>query len=354
MAVPPGKSLQQPYVRSDDYKSYIPDDSGAVFYTENSSDKFFAISMTDTVGSGQLFDWGFPMIPSNQLSSQVLIGWGYGCTDNDCQRSTDISTTSRSVVFVTPVKDAKIYVDYDNDGVVDYTTPTVKSLQSRRFKDDSDHDMTGAMIYAKDSNGAFVDIAVAWGQFGRYSGSNDYSAQDLGTVIPPLQSVQVKSAVKPQEGVKCIGGGTLEWTTRIVNVGPTSVASNQVNIVQAIPSEVEYVVGSSKYVYQDSNGVEKTTGINDGGSFPLVNGFKNMFPLRKRDGEAHVTFKTKFAKQDDVTSESNGSITIGGQTFTYGSSIDCEGAPPPPTVTTPPETNGDCPPSATARRLRSN
>lgn len=58
--------------------------------------KFVALSMTDTevncgVGgkpifktNGEIFDWGFPLVPRNELTSQVLVGFGYACTDNEC------------------------------------------------------------------------------------------------------------------------------------------------------------------------------------------------------------------------------------------------------------------------------
>jgi hypothetical protein len=30
------------------------------------------------------FDWGFPLLARDELTSQVLIGLGYGCTNNEC------------------------------------------------------------------------------------------------------------------------------------------------------------------------------------------------------------------------------------------------------------------------------
>ena len=69
----------------------IPDDSGARFYTSSDDDIFFALTVTDADGdssSGQIFDWGHPLIPKDQLTNQALIGWGYGCTNNDCNQST--------------------------------------------------------------------------------------------------------------------------------------------------------------------------------------------------------------------------------------------------------------------------
>ncbi len=67
-----------------------PGGSGARFFTANGAD-FFALTQTDTGASGstggQIFDWGHPLIPADQLTSQALIGLGYGTTSNEPGRS---------------------------------------------------------------------------------------------------------------------------------------------------------------------------------------------------------------------------------------------------------------------------
>lgn len=81
----------------------IPTGSGAKLEAPES---FLALSLTDTARrtedgqrtGGQWYDWGFPVMPTNQLTPQVLIGWGYGCTNNNC-----FWQEERSVVWVTPV-----------------------------------------------------------------------------------------------------------------------------------------------------------------------------------------------------------------------------------------------------------
>ena len=72
------------------------------------------------------------------LTSEVLIGLGYGCTNNDCGRNGH----ERSVVWVTPVQDAEIWVDFDNDGVVDKHV-SAGELESIVLTDASDQDMSG-------------------------------------------------------------------------------------------------------------------------------------------------------------------------------------------------------------------
>jgi hypothetical protein len=67
----------------------IPTGSGALI---NGNGRMVALSLTDSEQSaqsggtgGSRYDWGIPVIPRNELTSQVLIGLGYGCTNNDCR-----------------------------------------------------------------------------------------------------------------------------------------------------------------------------------------------------------------------------------------------------------------------------
>ena len=68
----------------------IPTGSGALI---DGTSNFVALSLTDTESkdssgqttNGQAYDWGFPLVPRNELTSQVLIGLGYACTNNNCQ-----------------------------------------------------------------------------------------------------------------------------------------------------------------------------------------------------------------------------------------------------------------------------
>ena len=63
------------------------------------------------------------------------IGWGYGCTNNKCYGQED-----RSVVWMTAVENADVFVDYNNIGR-DYVTYQVNALQSVKITDTGDQDM---------------------------------------------------------------------------------------------------------------------------------------------------------------------------------------------------------------------
>lgn len=102
----------------------IPVGSGARFYTSNGS-VFYAVSVTETSGA-QLYDWGFSLLPSTQLSDQLLVGWAPGCaTINSATECFDVvgpltandQVISRSPVWVTPLANTTIYVDLDGQGI---------------------------------------------------------------------------------------------------------------------------------------------------------------------------------------------------------------------------------------------
>lgn len=176
----------------------VPNDSGARFYTTNSADVFYALAQIDTGGTsgdstgGQIYDWGYTLVPASQLSPQVLVGMGLGCT-TDCG-----SGQSRSVVWVTPVSGpTTIYVNFDGSGIncagnpatdADLVFTNVSALASKTIRDASDENMTGATILT--CNG--TNIAAAWGQDPARSFSGDDEALDMGSSIPPLPNISFK------------------------------------------------------------------------------------------------------------------------------------------------------------------
>ena len=186
------------------FSPVVPTSSGAMVQAVTAGTKFAAMSMTDTettVGdgtnaltlNGQAFEWGATLPAMDKLTSQVLVGWGYGCTKNDCQGQTE-----RSVVWISPVNDADIYIDYKNSGT-NYTKLPMKKWQSAKIRDKSDTDMSGALIFATQPNsgpnGIPVDIATAWGQDPAVSIDIQSISLDLGTTIVPFTNIRVKKNV---------------------------------------------------------------------------------------------------------------------------------------------------------------
>jgi hypothetical protein len=67
----------------------IPSGSGAWI---DSNHTFVALTITDSEQldganystGGQMYDWGCPVVPRSELTSEVLLGLGFGCTNNNC------------------------------------------------------------------------------------------------------------------------------------------------------------------------------------------------------------------------------------------------------------------------------
>ena len=216
-----------------------------------------------------------------------------------------VSTTSRSVVWVTPVADATIYIDFDGDGNVDNTV-SMTALQSIKIVDETmfysgaenDEDMSGALIYAKDSSGNPVDIAVAWGQDPERSGSGDSGALDLGTTVPPLPVLtadKTSSLFDDNDGDGEISpGDVLEYTITILNSGRVNLPVSTYTIVDfATPlfDDTTYVAGSTTYTDNADEVSETTTTVPDdtsGTPFPLdEDGILNSAPIDKGERQLY-------------------------------------------------------------------
>lgn len=118
----------------------IPTGSGA--YIDSVGGDMIVMAIIDIMDTGQLYDWGFPVMPRDNLTPQVLIGLGFGCTDNRCD-----SRGVRSVVWITSVENADLFIDFNNDGTVDEMR-SIKALASNMIWDPRDRDMSGAFIFA--------------------------------------------------------------------------------------------------------------------------------------------------------------------------------------------------------------
>lgn len=288
--------------------------SGMHFYTEDPADDFFAISQIDADSGndeGISVDWGYPLIPSNQLTSQALVGLGYGNTDNDPSKG------SYSIVWVTPVADATISVDYDGDGIVDDTF-SAEALESIQITDPNDNDMSGALITSLDSDGEPVNIAVAWGQDPSRGTDVQEDELDLGTVVVPLPDITAQKNASlyidnDQDG-QFDPGDTIEYTITVLNISPVDVAAGGYNIVDFIApllDNAEYVANSVEYTYVTGPGGDNEYGTADDVTVTIPipdDGGGTAFPL---DGPGY-----------DSTDELSGNSQVDGirgesQTFTF-------------------------------------
>jgi hypothetical protein len=170
-------------------------------------------SVTDTVDTGMIFDWGYPVQPFDSLTAQVLVGWAYGCTGNTCTAHSG-EDQARSVVWIAPTEDAICQVDYDNDGDIDVSYH-IRKYVSTHIVDESDQDMSGAKIVCKDAwpSGNPVPFAAAWGQDPDRSFSGDNDALDMGTAVMPYVTCYTKNFMVS------IDENTVAYFNRTQNVG---------------------------------------------------------------------------------------------------------------------------------------
>jgi uncharacterized repeat protein (TIGR01451 family) len=275
--------------------------------------------VTDTVGSGVLFDWGFPVVAVRDLTPQVLIGLGFGCTDNDCKEESYNDKETRSVVWVSPVEDADIYVDYQNDGEVD-SKFEVNYLNSQVIHDDNDQDMSGAVIFAtkrgSGPDGPQVNFAAAWGQDPERSGSNDESALDLGTQVVPFLGFQASSKIvelvddNDNDG-QISPGDKIKYTIVVSNVGQQDIPTGGATIKDTLDPNVAYAPFSLRYFVPETG---ESVDI-PGESFPLEgDGLPSQFPFLKRGGTAEVSFEVTINDVVPIGSDTikdEGSINFG-------------------------------------------
>lgn len=265
ITVPAGGS-----VKSDE----IPDGSGARF-TSDADDPFYAVLQVDARGGGARNDWGHPLIPVDQLTSQGLVTFGYG---NTKQLTDGNSNESRSVTFVTALEDATINVDYNGDGTVD-TQIDAKAMESVTITDPSDVNMTGALIFATDANGDPVDIAIAHGQDPGQSAPESQSI-DAGVVTIPLPEVFTSKVATLVDDADNNGvystGDTVEFTITTLNFGRVDIAEGGYVVTDdytSFASVVDYVDGSTTYDLSDGRGEIALDDSSSATAFPLDEGF---------------------------------------------------------------------------------
>jgi len=249
-------------------------------------------------------------MPVEMLTDQVVIGLGYGCTDNICQDGKD---TERSVVWVGCMETCYVHVDFDNDGEDD-KVELQQAYEGKHYTDTkfNDRDMSGTLIYAtkgqaKDSGP--VPIAAAWGQNAEYSGSGDNSAMDLGTVVVPFTSLRIKKFMRiyddKDSNLAYSKGDIVEFAIEVTNVGQVDVEANTINIVDDEHVNWEYIEGT--FVYEGEGG--STYPVADGHSaspntpFPLdEGGLKNQAKITKRGGTHTLRFlaSVPYSAEGDV------------------------------------------------------
>ncbi len=224
------------------YRYLMPQDSGASFI--NTAGKpFYGIACVGALPTANnVHDWGFSLVQEADLTTTLSLGWGPG--------SSEVTpTVNGNPVWVTPVKNTTIYVDYNGDRLGSVTDPlggkcdasySAAALQVLRLFD-PDKDQTGMRVYTVDG----TLIAGAWGQDPATAGpGNPYL--DAGTTIPafPVPIIRKSSAIAIDANTSGLSiGDTLEYSITMDNAG--LVALGNILVIDALPAQVTYVANSS-------------------------------------------------------------------------------------------------------------
>ena len=191
---------------------------GAKFATAGGEDFFGIVCVGANPSANNVNDWGFSMVPSDNLTSQAVVGWGPGSSD---------LTQNGSPVWVTPTKATRVYVDYNGDGLGSIPVPAptggfcdatldIGALETRTVYD-PDKDGTAMKLFTNDG----TTIAVAWGQDPAVAGPA-LPFLDCGTTVLPFPVPVLKKTAGLYTDTAPTGmsvGDTIEYTVTVDNKG---------------------------------------------------------------------------------------------------------------------------------------
>ncbi|MBX3401689.1 MAG: DUF11 domain-containing protein [Gemmataceae bacterium] len=233
---------------------------------------FLALGTHDQQGTTH--DWGFSLQPTPALSQIAIVGLGVGNSAEPPSSVTNANVNTgagelpnSSPIFVTALGNTTLFVDHNNDGVIDQTIPVTR-LQSLRLRDTTtnDNDNSGMRIFTTDG----TLISVAWGEDGTApAGSPGF---DAGTTIPAISVPEYYKFSEFAPGGDINGDGffnegdVIRYSLRIRHIGTQPISNAVVTDILPI-TQVTYLTGTTTLTIGAS-----TTPIPDDGTgtaFPL-------------------------------------------------------------------------------------
>jgi uncharacterized repeat protein (TIGR01451 family) len=198
------------------------------------------------------WDWGFSMVPSSQLTTQIVLGWAPGNSNNP--PSSPSGNRDDGPVWVTTTADTVLRVDFDGNPATGTIATedcfgrhdlelTVSALASTRIHDSTDGDMTGARIYTCDE----TPVSAAWGEDPANApvGSPGFDAGY--TVLPSTSMVVDKSAAVALDADgdgSFSPGDTVTYEVSIADAG--SLAFTDVVLTDVLQPGMDYVPGTAE------------------------------------------------------------------------------------------------------------
>lgn len=218
----------------------------AQHYFSTGDEPFFAIGVVDVNNSGSTHDWGFSLVPEQNLTPTFIAGWAPGRDPT----SSVSPNTNVSPVWITAVADTTLYLDYNgNGGTQTNECGTFDGSVSAAFLEsvrvfDPDGDQTGLRVFTCDG----TDITAAWGQDPSVAPAAEPSL-DLGTTILPLPTIDAQKSVALAPGGDVGGDGninpgdTIRYSVTITNDTPSD--SGNILVIDSLPGGVVYLTGTT-------------------------------------------------------------------------------------------------------------
>ncbi|RZV46552.1 MAG: DUF11 domain-containing protein, partial [Acidimicrobiales bacterium] len=268
----------------------------------DSTEIFFAVALVDTNDSTSTSDWGLTLLPASGQTRTMKAGWAPG--------SADVATENSNPIWLVSSDDARIYIDYDGDGVGAFTAPNgeafdlemdVVALELVRIFE-SDNDQTGVRVFSLDS----TRLSGAWGQDGSVASAGS-PGLDMGTTVFPGPSVGIGKVATVQIDLNGNGladpGDTIRYAATIKN--DSTVAATDIVVVDTSDPNVIYVPNSTF-----GNGVSIPDELSPETPFPL-DGAGYLGPLVGPGTEFQYTYDMLIDPDTDpLTTELINTITM--------------------------------------------
>ncbi len=280
-------------------------ESGVYLGAADGASKFWAIGSYDDGSS--TYNWGYSLIPSDQLTDEYYISWAPGTTN---------LAGNGSPIYVTPANDnTTIYVDYsplNSTGAPEFST-VLNRTQIVKLSD-PDNDNTGMHVWATGP------IAIVYGEDSvKAQAGSPYI--DAGYTILPLNEAWIdvvqetlKSA-NPSE-IPYLGSQTVTFTLQTYSY----YLLDRVDVKDDLPAGWSYVNYSTVITYPDPGGAS----IRGVAANPVISGQTLTWSNVTRgsmalNGRVKVQFQAispPTPVAGDVVNRSQATATMGGQTFT--------------------------------------
>ena len=201
-------------------------------------------------------DWGYALVPVDNLTTQELIGFGPG-------NNNPIPDDDESRVYITALQATSVTVRYSDGTTTTVHVPRLAEVPITA----PDHDMSGSFLFTRDG----TPFIAVWGQDS--SADPALPSIDIGTSVVPLPSLALQKTMvlfEDTDNSETITWGdvvkfTLRAYNNTINPLPNGVLEDR------LPNTVTYVPGSSTV-----NNVSISDDITNTTLFPFDEGGLNI------------------------------------------------------------------------------